>query len=240
MAREDCRVCSGNRFGAYIATIFLLGLAVSNCLEASEGGARLLHSSAIPLSLLSCLAIGSAFDPRLKPLLSLAILGAVPVATLCGIGAFVGLAFALFGAMLVAFSGFKYKWEKLRMISLVLFVSVSIVAPSAIGHAESDSLGTGLLAAILFGFSVLAYARMRPSIPANSIKSVFNLAEHGLVGKEILYLRGTAEGQSAKEIAVKYGVANSTVRNTISAAYQKLGIHKAGEFQVLIDKYHIQ
>lgn len=70
-------------------------------------------------------------------------------------------------------------------------------------------------------------------------KPKLSLDEKGLSPAEKTYVMAVLSGKNHKEIAVDYEVSDSTVRNTISRAYQKLEVSDKAGLAVLAERFEI-
>ncbi|MBL8965381.1 MAG: hypothetical protein JNG85_00150 [Spirochaetaceae bacterium] len=70
-------------------------------------------------------------------------------------------------------------------------------------------------------------------------KPRLSLDDKGLSPAEKTYVLAVLAGRNHKEIAVDYEVSDSTVRNTISRAYQKLEVSDKAGLAVLAERFEI-
>ena len=70
-------------------------------------------------------------------------------------------------------------------------------------------------------------------------KQKVSLKARGLSDAEQLYVRQLIAGKSIKEVSSENGVSDSTVRNTLSRAYKKLGLHNKAELAGFAERYNV-
>ena len=70
-------------------------------------------------------------------------------------------------------------------------------------------------------------------------KQKISLEERGLADAEQLYVLQIISGKSIKEVSFENGVSESTIRNTLSRAYKKLGLHNKAELSKFSERYDV-
>jgi DNA-binding NarL/FixJ family response regulator len=71
-------------------------------------------------------------------------------------------------------------------------------------------------------------------------KETLKLADFGLSNRECEFVLAYLSGKSMKQIASDNGVRSSTVRNTFSNAYAKLGIIDSHELRALGERFNVE
>jgi len=83
---------------------------------------------------------------------------------------------------------------------------------------------------VLFGFTLVFFLYLflafqdRFIVFVNAEKPVVRLADYGLSAREVDAVLAMIRGRSIKEAAWDWGISESTVRNSLSRAYRKLGL----------------
>jgi DNA-binding CsgD family transcriptional regulator len=70
-------------------------------------------------------------------------------------------------------------------------------------------------------------------------KQKVSLEERGLADAEQLYVLQIISGKSIKEVSFENGVSESTIRNTLSRAYKKLGLHNKADLSKFAEHYDV-
>jgi DNA-binding CsgD family transcriptional regulator len=91
---------------------------------------------------------------------------------------------------------------------------------------------------IFLTFLYLAFNE-RVVVYLKETKPRLSLTEKGLSMAERTYIRALTLGQNSKEIASAANISESTVRNTLSRAYKKLGVEDKTELTKLIEKHEL-
>jgi len=133
--------------------------------------------------------------------------------------------FGLFsvGAILLAVDG-QLSRKPIRKIALLGAYFLSLVICSSLFNKAGVDVAIGLLIffAAFFLFLFLTFQE-KIIVFVRSDRPTVRLSEKGLTPKESAHLLGLVAGQSVKEIAFAHGVTESTVRNSLSRVYRKLG-----------------
>ena len=110
------------------------------------------------------------------------------------------------------------------------------------GIAASIAIVTLLLdggaarpALLILAYAVVAAASLIGSLPPPrpARGEVLRLESFGVTSREREFVLEFLGGKSMKEIAIEYHLSFSTVRNTFSSVYEKLGISGSGELATL-------
>jgi len=133
--------------------------------------------------------------------------------------------FGLFavGAILMFVDGQLSRHPLPKIAGLSLYL-VLLVVVSTVVTQTSLEVATGLLLFMtaFFLFLFLTF-QDRIVIFVNASKPTIHLSEKGLSDKEVAHLLGLLDGKTTKEIAFEHDVKESTIRNSLSRAYRKLG-----------------
>lgn len=133
--------------------------------------------------------------------------------------------FGLFavGAILLLVDGQLSRQPIPKLAGLTLYL-LSLVVGSSIVTKASFETATGLLLfmAAFFLFLFLTF-QDKIIVFVKAYKPVLRLSQKGLSEKEASHLLGLLAGKTTKEIAFEHDVKESTIRNSLSRAYRRLG-----------------
>jgi DNA-binding CsgD family transcriptional regulator len=135
--------------------------------------------------------------------------------------------------------GFFNERRTIKMLACILYLfSVEIFGALS---AKRSILAT--LPAIFFimAFLLFFYYMFSDKLMVflNEPKTKLSLETKGLSETEGVYVLALISGKSIKEAAFEAGVSESTVRNTISRGYKKLGVANKSGLMALAEKFDI-
>ncbi len=180
----------------------------------------------------------SAFYAILQWLQPLMFLIMAPISILQG-ESFYGLGAFVIAMLLLFRLGFfnRHRVSKLIISLAYLYVWEIIKALQSTG---------GLINALMPVFFITAFLLMlyfayqeKIMVYLKEPKERLSLADKGLSAAEKTYVLALIKGLTPKEIAAEYSVSDSTVRNTLSRAYQKLGVPDRAALLALATRYEV-
>jgi DNA-binding CsgD family transcriptional regulator len=191
------------------------------------------------LLILSAAMFASAFVKWLAWIQPAAFLAIVPIPLLDSTVSFFGLGFFAVAVLLLFKIGFYNRHRILKAIGSIVYILLLEVVSAFSKHEE---LWEGLLPAFfILGFIFFLYITFRERIVVylKEPKTKLSLDEKGLSDAEQVYIRAMVKGDNVKEISFKYGVSESTVRNSLARAYKKLDINSKSGLARIAEKYEI-
>lgn len=152
---------------------------------------------------------------------------------------FYGLGLFVTALLLLIRLGF---FERHRAMKIALAFAY-LIAVEVVSALVKKELITYALTPVFFilVFLLVLYLAFQEKIMVylKEPKARISLGEKGLSEAEKSYVLALAKGKNVKEIALDYEVAESTIRNTISRAYQKLGVADKAAFATLVERFEI-
>jgi DNA-binding CsgD family transcriptional regulator len=146
----------------------------------------------------------------------------------------------------IAILVYAFVKNKNRSVMPLLFSFVIVIATAAHDVVFLDKAilpyawvtAYGYLAMVVAIFILLAKDQGR-LLYLKEPKVKLSLDAKGLAEAERLYISSVIAGKSVKEVAFEFAVSESTVRNTLSRAYKKLGVTSKSGLATLAEKYEI-
>jgi len=214
------------RVGLLFAVVFLVAVLrwlVQGWLSGTPLPALFLDSRFWLVGLLSLVFFAGLRVPwirRLEPYVFL-VISIIPFFEL--VDSVYGFGLFAVGSILLLIDGQLSRHPIPKLIALGgLLLTILVVA--TVFHGAPLEVATGLLLfmSAFFLFLFLAF-QDRIIVFVRASRPVVHLSTYGLTEKEALHLLGLLKGQSMKEIAWENGVKESTIRNSLSRAYHRLG-----------------
>ena len=211
-----------------------LGLMISDYVEADDvffGPIYLCFALALLLS------ARYAFLGPVQAALFFAVSGLQTVDTL---NSFYGLGFAVVAALVLFRQGSfatrpTAKAVLLSAVGAGLFaLPVLLIGKPGLGLAPAG-ISVGIYIFIVFGLA--KGGEMSALAPR---KMVLKLSDYKLSPREVGIVKARLGGRSVKELASDFGLAESTVRNAMSAAYHKLNVEGSEGLVALGERYRVE
>lgn len=213
-------------FAAATVLNVVTGLASSSSLES-----KLINWDFLVLFFATALMFASAFISRLawiQPMICFAFTP-IPLLEAQGYTSFYGLGFYVIGLLLLFRLGF-FERQRLPKLGLALAYLYGWEIYAAL-RTERNLIYAFTPTFFITVFLLLLYFAYHEKIMVylKEPKERISMAEKGLSEAERNYVTALLHGVNSKEISYDYEVSESTVRNTLSRAYRKLGVEdKAG------------
>lgn len=193
-----------------------------------------------PLLLLSTLLfLASAFLEPLRWFQPLLFLALTPLSIISDARNIYGLGFYIMSVLLFERAGFFKSHRLLKAALLALY----LLALETISVIFAHEVWTRAMSAVffIFAFGVFLWFLYRDRIVVilKEPKPRLSLAERGLSPSERSYVQQTLQGKSQKEIAIDFELSESTVRNTLSNAYKKLGVEDRVGLAIMGERFEI-
>jgi DNA-binding CsgD family transcriptional regulator len=152
---------------------------------------------------------------------------------------FYGLGFFVVGMLMLFRLGFFDKSRVLRLSICLgwLFLS-EILGGILSGRSLVLAASPPFFFAIFLIYLYLSYQE-KLTVYLKEPRPPLSLSQKGLSAAERSYVHALAEGKNMKEIAVDFEIAESTVRNTLTRAYKKLGVEDLQELMVLLATHEL-
>ena len=234
---------------AFLLWVFLISLILK--IIHSVAIARLplyqlaIDPSILALSLGSVVFLAAAHWKRLSAAKGIFLLAVFPPA-MCGDPCSgYGLGFFACGVAMLYSGGHLKRYRVAKLIALSLFLFCTEVWIISANLSKTLSL-TVLALALLHSIFTASFTLFLFLVHLNQTdllhrdkKPSLSLSGRGLSVAEAYYVKAMADGETAKEIANKSFVSESTVRNTLSRVYRKLEVSDKASLMILLSKYDV-
>lgn len=225
------------RIGRFTAIIFVAGAALWIPIYLSRGmgfSRSLLHPYVLIQLAAAALFYVSTLSKPLNYLQPLVFLTIAPINFLDSHDSFYGLGFFVMAVLLLFKIGFFEKKRIPKLIFLLLYLyGWELFAAIRAGRDTGLSLTPVFFVTafllylyILYKDQIIVYLRQP--------KPLLDLKAKGLAETEAAYILALARGLNVKEIAGRFEVTESTVRNTLARAYKKLGVQDKAELSTFL------
>jgi DNA-binding CsgD family transcriptional regulator len=233
--------------GLFYAVVFMIGAAVNYVSRLADGmgpvAALLSFGEVLSLVLVAAIMLASAyvaFLSWLQPILFLLLTAVViPGGGAEASSSFFGLGFFSVAVLLLFKLGFFSRFRVAKAALCVVYLTTLEVLANL-------NTKNGLYMAITPIFFIVAFIlflfvafRDRIVVYLKEPKRQLSLMSKGLAEAEQHYIRGVISGKTVKEVAFEHSISESTVRNTLSRAYKKLGIRGKADVSGLAERYEI-
>jgi DNA-binding CsgD family transcriptional regulator len=173
----------------------------------------------------------------IQPAIFLAV---VPLASIGEPKSFYPLGFYILGVLLLFKIGFFKRHRVVKSIAVILYLYIGQVGVALFTGQDYSThilhvfFVTAFLVIlwILYNEEIIVYLK--------EPKPILDLRASGLSEAEIRYILDLQAGKASKEIAIDSEVSESTVRNTLARAYQKLAVKDKAELLVLLSKSDVR
>lgn len=153
---------------------------------------------------------------------------------------FYGLGFFVVAVLLLFKIGFFDRHRVAKLVSLLVYLyGWELFAAFRSGRERGLSLTPVFFVTAFLVYLYILY-REQIVVYLKEPKPVLDLKAKGLSATECVYILALDRGKTPKEIAVEYNVSDSTVRNTLSRAYKKLGVKDKVELTSLTAKHTLK
>jgi DNA-binding CsgD family transcriptional regulator len=181
----------------------------------------------------SLVLLASSRYAQLRSVQPAVLLAMVPVQALSGSGPLAALGFAFAGVYLLVRSGYFRSSEGFRTKAVLLGLGLSETLSILVAEKPLRMVFPALACAAVSCFVVWKAATRRSPADVEPRREALSLEVHGLSARERQFALAALDGVSMKDIACRFGVTHSTVRNTFAAVYRKLGVAKLSDFMRL-------
>lgn len=127
------------------------------------------------------------------------------------------------GVILLSVDGQLSHRPRIKLTLLGAFLVVMVFASTLFTGSHVETAVAMLLFMTAFSLFLFFTFQDKIIVFVKAAKPVVSLSKSGLSEKEAQHLLGLLAGQTMKEIAYNHHVKESTVRNSLSRAYRKLG-----------------
>lgn len=167
------------------------------------------------------------------------MLGITPIPFQTTHDSFYGLGFFVMGVLLLFRLGFYDRHRIPKFVASIGYLfACELYAALKAGRGIYYALTPIFFMTCFLVFLYLAF-KEKLAVYLREPKPVLSLKTKGLSGSECIYIKAIAEGQSPKEVAISYSVSESTVRNSLSRAYRKLGIEDKSAIAAMAEKFEL-
>ncbi|NLJ47054.1 MAG: helix-turn-helix transcriptional regulator [Treponema sp.] len=170
----------------------------------------------------------------LQPLVFLTI---APINFLDSHESFYGLGFFVMAILLLFKIGFFDRGRIPKILGLLLYLyGWELFAALRAGRNREYSLTPVFFVTVFLVYLYILY-KDQIIVYLKQPKPLLDLKAKGISDSEASYILALARGLNVKEIAGKFEVSESTVRNTLARAYKKLGVQDKAELSTFLADY---
>jgi DNA-binding CsgD family transcriptional regulator len=216
------------RCGFFAGTVFLVAYFGTSLLRVFGRGSSFVQAFLIPGQLaqllISALMYASAYIYALRWIPPVIYLAIMPLGFIGTHESFYGIGLFAVACILLFRLGFfdRHRLLKVGLCIVYLFIC-EIIAALIVRRSFVLVLTSTFLALVFIIFLYLIFYD-RLVVYLKKPKPRFSMVEAGLSSAERYYVKSVVAGKSLKEISYEFEVSESTVRNTLSRAYKKLGV----------------
>jgi DNA-binding CsgD family transcriptional regulator len=156
------------------------------------------------------------------------------------LNSFYGMGFAIVAALVVFRRGWFVHRSVVKAIAITAIGWAFLVLPIVFSGKTPFAQSPAIISALIYGVLVVCLARSRDISAFAPRKRLLRLAEYKLTAREIRIVKARLGGQSVKELATGFGLAESTVRNALSFAYRKLKLNGSEDLMALGERYQVE
>lgn len=233
------------RTGIFFSISFLIGnglniFAFSMMGQGSSFLQAVTHPTVVSLYVFTALLILSTVKKRFSFIQPLLFLGIAPFPLIQTPLSVYGLGIFISGVILLYKGGYLERRRAVKLALLIVYL-YAILFFAALGKSPYSTYALGPL---FFTTAFLAFLYLvfkeQVVVYLKEKKPILSLAEKGLSEAEAAYVRAAAKGLSPKEMAAEFGVTESTIRNTMSRAYKKLGVADKAGLAALLASHELE
>jgi DNA-binding CsgD family transcriptional regulator len=193
----------------------------------------------LSLVIISAFMFASAYVSWLAWFQPVLFLILTPIPALADSASFFGLGFFAVGLLLLFKTGFFDKYRIPKAICAVAYIlAIEVIGALRKGQDIYQGLTPTFFILAFIAFLFITF-RDRIVVYLKEPKAKLSLEAKGLADAEQHYVRALISGKTVKETSFEFGVSESTVRNTLSRAYKKLGVTGKADMATLAEKYEI-
>lgn len=182
----------------------------------------------------------SALVDRLRWIQPALFLVLTPFSIVDNVRTIYGLGFFIMSVLLLERANFFSRHRLAKIIILIIYLlCIEVVGVLYGGEAFNDAIGASFFM-IAFAVFLWFLYKDRLVVILKEPKPRLSLAEKGLSLGEQSFVKLTIAGKSQKELAFDFELSESTVRNTLSRAYKKLGVDDRIGLAVLSERFQIE
>lgn len=181
----------------------------------------------------------STMSHRLKWIQVIVFLGMTGISTIKDPRSVYGLGFFVIAIILLKSFGFFNKNGPLKMFLCVVYLLLTELTGA---FFSKDTLQAAIAPTYFisaFLYLLWFFYKDKLVIYLKEPKPKFSLQEKGLSEAERSFVLLSLAGKTQKEIAIDFGLSESTIRNTLARAYKKLGVEDKVGLAVLGERNEI-
>ncbi|HOX14191.1 MAG TPA: helix-turn-helix transcriptional regulator [Spirochaetia bacterium] len=228
------------RIGRFTALVFVAGSLLMFVVWMSRGWGfvKTITHPYIGIQLLVALLFYiSSRSPKLYIIQPILLLIQAPINFLDSHDSFYGLGFFVMAVLLLFKIGFFERGRIPKVIGLLVYLyGWELFAAIRAGRHTGLSLTPVFFVTVFLIFLYILY-KEQVIVYLKQPKPLLDLQAKGLADTEAAYILALAKGLNVKEIAGKFEVSESTVRNTLARAYKKLGVQDKAELSTFLAEY---
>lgn len=233
------------RTGIFFSAIFVISIPFNIFIISMLGKGRgfietLLNPQMMVTYVFTALLIMSTVKKRFAIIQPLIFILITPLPLMQNPQGFFGLSIFVCGVILLYKGGYLERRRVLKTVSLLVYLYVWLtVGAIRLSLHRTLSLGPLFFMTAFLAFLYLVF-KEQVVVYLREKKPVLSLSQKGLSEAEAAYVRAAARGLSPKEMAAEFGVTESTIRNTMSRAYKKLGVADKAGLAALLASHELE
>lgn len=233
------------RTGIFFSAIFALSIPFNVFITLMLGkGAGFFEALANPTMMITyvftALLIISTLWKRFSIIQPLLFIFITPLPLIQNPQGFFGLSIFVCGIILLYKGGYLERRRVIKTVVLLVYLYAWLtVGAIRLSLHRTFSFGPLFFMTAFLAFLYLVF-KEQVVVYLKEKKPVLSLAEKGLSEAEAAYVRAAAKGLSPKEMAAEFGVTESTIRNTMSRAYKKLGVADRAGLAALLASHELE
>jgi DNA-binding CsgD family transcriptional regulator len=233
----------GKKTSLFLGTVTLIAYLVS-VIGTLAGGRVSIWQYVLNFYSLSILGLSFVFylGYFIKPLIwiqPIVFFALTPIPLSQDNSSFYSLGFFVIAVLLLVRFDFMDRHRAPKLVACIVYL---IACEIFTWFRSSQNLSSGLASAFfVLAFLLFLFTAFNDRIVVylKEPKEKVSLEDRGLADAEQLYVLAVISGKSIKEVSFENGVSESTVRNTLSRAYKKLGLHNKSELSTFAERYEV-
>jgi DNA-binding CsgD family transcriptional regulator len=229
--------------GIFFGTIFCIAGVINIFLVLSKPNATVAavigNAQTIEIFLLSAILFASGFNRFLSWIQPIIFLLVTPLPFQTTHESFYGLGFFVIAIILLFRLDF---FQKNRLVKFILSLAYLYGCELYAALKQGRNLyfaATPIFAITVFIVFLYLVFQEKLAVYLKEPKQRLSLKERGLSDTERSYVLAVAAGKNTKELSIEFSVSESTIRNSLSRAYRKLGIENRTGIAALAEKYEL-
>jgi DNA-binding CsgD family transcriptional regulator len=228
------------RIGRFTALVFVAGalLRFGVLMSRGQGFTQAVSSSYVIIqALVAVFFYVSTLNAKLNIIQPIIFLLIAPINFLDSHDSFYGLGFFMMATLLLFKIGFFEKGRIPKIVGLLVYLYGWELYAALRAGRNTSSPYTAVFFVTAFLLYLYILYKEQIIVYLKQPKPLLDLQAKGIADTEAAYILALAKGLNVKEIAGRFEVSESTVRNTLARAYKKLGVQDKAELSAFLADY---